>query len=90
MIKYSTFDTTTINNNNVSFSPCSTLCDPKDCSPQGSFVHGILQTRILEWVATPISRGSLNAGLTQVSHLLSEPLGNNNNNSDNKHLFIVL
>ena len=28
------------------------LCDPMDCSPPGSSVHGILQTRILEWVAT--------------------------------------
>ena len=26
------------------------LCDPMDCSPPGSSVHGILQTRILEWV----------------------------------------
>ena len=31
---------------------CSTLCDPLDCSPPGSSVHGILQARILEWVAT--------------------------------------
>ena len=37
--------------------PCPTLCDPIDCSPPGSSVHGILQARILEWVATPISRG---------------------------------
>ena len=29
-----------------------------DCSPQGSFVHGILQAKILEWVGTPFSRGS--------------------------------
>ena len=35
-----------------------TLCDPMDCSPPGSSVHGILQARILEWVATPSSRGS--------------------------------
>ena len=28
-----------------------TLCDPMDCSPPGSSVHGILQARILEWVA---------------------------------------
>ena len=34
-----------------------TLCDPVDCPP-GSFVHGLLQTRILEWVATYSSRGS--------------------------------
>ena len=38
--------------------PCLTLCDPMDCSPPGSSVHGILQARILEWVAMPSSRGS--------------------------------
>ena len=37
---------------------CSTLCEPMDCSPLGSSVHGILQTRILEWVAIPFSKGS--------------------------------
>ena len=37
---------------------CPTVCDPRDCSPPGSTVHGILQTRILEWVAVPFSRGS--------------------------------
>ena len=37
---------------------CPTLCDPMDCSPPGSSVHGILQARILEWLATPSSRGS--------------------------------
>ena len=35
---------------------CLTLCDPMDCSPPGSSVHGILQARILEWVAIPISK----------------------------------
>ena len=35
-----------------------TLCDPMDCSSPGSSVHGILQARILEWVAMPSSRGS--------------------------------
>ena len=34
------------------------LCDPKHYSPPDSSVHGILQARILEWVATPSSRGS--------------------------------
>ena len=32
-----------------------TLCDPMDCSPPGSSVHGILQARILEWVVMPSS-----------------------------------
>ena len=34
------------------------LSDPMDCSPSGSSVHGVLLARILEWVATPFSRGS--------------------------------
>ena len=54
---------------------CPTLCNPMDCSPPGSFVHWILQTRILQWVAMPFSRGSsrLRDG-TQVS--LGEGNGN--------------
>ena len=35
-----------------------TLCNSMDYSPPGSFAHGILQARILEWVAVPSSRGS--------------------------------
>ena len=47
---------------------CPTLCDPMDCSPPGSSVHGILQARILEWVAISFSRGSSQPKeLTQVS-----------------------
>ena len=37
---------------------CPTLCDPVDCSLPGSSLHGILQARILEWVAISFSRGS--------------------------------
>ena len=37
---------------------CPTLCDPMDCSPPSSSVHGILQARILGWVAIPFSKGS--------------------------------
>ena len=37
---------------------CLTVCDPMDCSPPGSSVHGILQASILEWIAMPSSRGS--------------------------------
>ena len=37
---------------------CPILCDPGDRSPPGSSVHGILQARILKWVAMPSSRGS--------------------------------
>ena len=37
---------------------CPALCDPMDCSPPGSSVHGILQARILEWIAISFSRRS--------------------------------
>ena len=37
---------------------CPTLCDPIDCSPPDSFVHGISQARTLEWVAISFFRGS--------------------------------
>ena len=37
---------------------CLTLCNPMDYSPPGSSVHGIIQARILEWVAISFSRGS--------------------------------
>ena len=37
---------------------CPMLCDPLDYSPPGSSVHGILQARILEWIAVSSSRGS--------------------------------
>ena len=41
-----------------SLQSCPTLCSPLGCSLPGSSVHGILQARILEWVAMPSSRGS--------------------------------
>ena len=44
---------------------CPTLCDPMDCSPPGSSVHGISQARILKWVAIFYSGGS--PPTTQVS-----------------------
>ena len=48
---------------------CLTLWDPVDCSPPGSSVHGILQARILEWVAIPFSREGIPFFLTLVSNL---------------------
>ena len=45
--------------------PCPTLCDPLDYT-----VHGILQARILKWIAFPFSRGSYQpSDQTQVSHI---------------------
>ena len=51
----------------TSLQSCPTLCNPRDCSPPGSSVHGILQARILEWVATPFSRGSSTPGIESMS-----------------------
>ena len=49
---------------------CPTLCNPTDCSPPGPSVQGILQARILEWVAMPSSRGSSQPrDPTQVSYI---------------------
>ena len=35
---------------------CLTLCDPMDCDLPASSVHGILQTRIMDWIALPFSK----------------------------------
>ena len=63
---------------------CPTLCDPMGCSPPGSSVYGILQARMLEWVAITFSRGilphqgiELGSPALQADSLLSEPLGKN-------------
>ena len=64
---------------------CPSLCDPMDCSPPGSPLHGILQARI-EWVAIPYpfptcSGGLLDPGIEpksltlQADSLPSEPPG---------------
>ena len=65
---------------------CLTLCDPMDCRPPGSSVHGILQARILEWVAMPSSRGSPQprSPVLQEDSLLSEPPGKPKNNGVGK------
>ena len=52
---------------------CPTLCNPMDCSPPGSSVHGILQARILEWVAFSREEGifptqGLNLHLLRLLH----------------------
>ena len=60
---------------------CPTLWDPVDCSPPGSSVHGILQARILEWVAISFSRDLPDPGIEprspalQADALTSEPPG---------------
>ena len=42
---------------------CLTLCDPVDCSPSGSSIHGIFQARVLKWVAISFSRDLLDLGI---------------------------
>ena len=60
---------------------CLTLCNPMDCSPPGSSVHGILQARILEWVAIPSPGDLPSPGIKpghpalQADSLPSEPPG---------------
>ena len=60
---------------------CFTLCDPVDCSPPGSSVHGILRASILEWVPTPFSRGfsgprdQTHVSCTAGRFFTTEPLG---------------
>ena len=57
---------------------CPTLCHPMDCSPPGSAVHGILQARILEWVAISFSRGSSHipciSSVAQLCPILCDPM----------------
>ena len=53
-----------------SLQSCLTVCNPMNHSLPGSSVHGILQSRILEWVAMPFSRGSSGPrDWIQVSHI---------------------
>ena len=60
---------------------CPTLCNPMDCGLPGSSVHGILQARILEWVAVPFSGDFPNPGIEprspalQADSLPAEPPG---------------
>ena len=52
-----------------SLQSCSTLCDNMDYNPPGCSVHGILQARILEWVAMPSSRGSSQSSDPGIKHM---------------------
>ena len=52
---------------------CPTLCDPMDCNPPGSCVHGILQARILEWVAIPFAKGSAQTWILHCRQIFLPP-----------------
>ena len=68
---------------------CLTFCDPMDCSPPDSSVHGILQARVLEWVAIPFQRNlpdqeiKLGSPALQANSLPSEPSGKPTDQSEN-------
>ena len=53
---------------------CPTLCNPADRSPPGSRVPGILQARILEWVAISFSNACMHAKLLQLCLTLCDPM----------------
>ena len=73
-----------------SLQSCSILCDPMGCSLPGSSVHGILQARILEWVAMPSSRGSSppwdQTRTSCISCTEALPQGQHHNNGEPKSL----
>ena len=81
---------------------CPTLSDPMDCSLPGSSVHGIIQAKILEWVAILSSRGHLlnpgmepaspawQAGSLQPSHLESPSVGGPQLSSPNLEFVEIL
>lgn len=70
---------------------CLTICDPMDCSPPGSSVHGILQARILEWVVISFSRGSPPRDWTCISRIADDflPLSHLKNLSPTLVLFLL-
>ena len=53
---------------------CLTLCNPMDCSPPDSSVHGVLQARILEWVDVPSSRDLPDPGIKPSGSVMSTAL----------------
>ena len=57
-----------------SLQSCPTLCDPIDGSPSGSSVPGILQARILEWVAISFSNACMLAKSLQLCLTLCDPM----------------
>ena len=71
-----------------SLQSCPTLCDPMDCSPPGSSVHGIFQPRVLEWGAITFSYMSIEPLLIARywgNH--SEPIGQGGKQRSHKHMY---
>ena len=57
-----------------SLQSCLTLCDPTDGNPPGSSIPGILQARILEWVAISFSNARMHAKSLQSCQTLCDPV----------------
>ena len=61
-----------------SLQSCPTLFDPMDCTPPGSSVHGILQARIMDWVAMPFYKEAFQfSSVTQTCPTLCNPMNRN-------------
>ena len=74
----------------LSLQSCSSPCDPMGYSPPVSSVHGIIQARILEWVAIPFSRGSFQTkNQTWVSCLLHCQVGSLSLAPPGKPLYMI-
>ena len=74
---------------------CPTLCDPMNCNPPGSFVHGIIQARILSGLSCPPPGALPNPGTdprspaSQADSLASEPLGKPHNLSCSSQICLL-
>ena len=70
---------------------CPTLCNPIDCSPPGSTVHGIFQARILEWIAISYSKGIMEKEIvSQVQEAQRVPYRKNPRRNTPRHIVIKL
>ena len=70
-----------------SLQSCLTLCDPTDGSPPGCSVPGILQARILEWVAFSFSSAFMHAKLLQLCPTLCDPMDSSPSGSTVHRIF---
>ena len=69
---------------------CLTLCDPMDCSLPGSSIHGIFQTRVLEWGAISFSRGNNLEGTKGTKEYKNKQLLSGKRSNNNKDTILVV
>ena len=73
-----------------SLQSCPTLCDPMDCSPPGSSVHGIFQARVLEWGAIAFSHENIYVPVNGINQRYKGQIGEYNESCMvRKNLFLV-